>query len=58
MTREHDLCGWTLGGVCERAKRTAAKPKPRRRRRLHADWLLELSLMLLLAGLLPRGGRK
>ena len=56
MTLEHDLGGWTLGGVREKAKRSAAKPKPRPRRRLHADWLLELSMMLLLAALLPRGG--
>ena len=55
MTLEHGMCGWTLGGVREKEKRIAPKPRCRRRRR-HADWVLELGLMLLVAALLPRGG--
>lgn len=58
MTLEHGLCGWTLCGVREKGKRAVPKRRPRRHRR-HADLLLELTLMLVVAALLPRkGGRR
>ena len=56
MTYESGLPGWL---ACAKRKETATTNKsPSRRRRLHAGLILELALMLALAALLPRGGKR
>ena len=56
MTYENELPGWL---TCAKRKESAMTTKHRsRRRRLHAGLILELALMLALAALLPRGGKR
>jgi hypothetical protein len=56
MTFESGMHGWLACSRQEPAATTAKRPPPRRR--LHADWLLELGLMIVLAALLPRGDKR
>jgi len=56
MTCEDGIHGWRWCAGAEMGK--TKKRKPRRIRRPHADWILELGLMLLLVALLPGKGRR
>ena len=59
MNAEGEIGGWgwmAARGERLREKETRSAKRPRRRR--HADWILELGLMLVLAALLPRGPRR
>ena len=56
MTYESGLPGWLA--CAKRKETTTATKRCSRRRRLHAGIILELALMLALAALLPRGGKR
>lgn len=56
MTYESGLPGWL---ACAKRKETSTTAKRlSHRRRLHAGLILELALLLALAALLPRGGKR
>ena len=55
MTCENELPGWL---ACAKRREAATIKRPSPRRRLHAGLMLELALMLALAALLPRGGKR
>jgi hypothetical protein len=52
--REMHCWRWMAGALLRRERLSSSKPAAKRRRvRRHADWILELAVMLALALLLP-----
>jgi hypothetical protein len=56
MTIDHE---WTEWLACRKREDVRAPAKrPRRHVRRHADWILELAVMLVLVALLPRSEKR